>query len=239
MSEFRNLSPKELESIFQQGRTSRAPASIRAVGSVRLLGDLHISGYEAGASVQLSGAKRRDQLPPRGAPVAVSLLLGDEIYSLQTRLLEPILADESDTLFPPVLRIEWPQGPVEVHRRENLRVATPDLPPLVATLDYKEKTYPAKLLNLTETGMGLGLTEPLLLDLHAQVEVETELPGGIRLRTTGNVRHLEWLDENPLPTRLGLILGCMTDQNREALRRFIQARRTDRSENLRNGNDAR
>ena len=235
MSEFRNLSPEELESLLQRARESRAPASIRAVGSVRLLGDLRISGFEVGTSVQLSGAKRRDQLPPKGTPVAVSLLLGEEIFSIQTRLLEPILADESDTLFPPVLRVEWPQTQMEVHRRGDVRVATPDLPPLTAKLEFKDKVYTAKLLNLTETGLGLGLTERLLMDLHAQVEVETDLPGGIRIRTTGNVRHLEWLDEDPLPTRLGLVLGCMTDQSREALRRFIQARRTDRSENLRNG----
>lgn len=235
MSELRNLSAKELENLLQVARESRAPVSIRAVGSVRLLGDLHISGFEVGASVHLTGAKRRDQLPAKGTPVAVSLLLGEEIFSIQTRLLEPILADESDTLFPPVLRVEWPQTQMEVHRRGDVRVATPDLPPLTATLEFKEKVYPAKLLNLTETGMGLGLTETLLVDLHSQVEVETELPGGIRIRTTGNVRHLEWLDEDPVPTRLGLVLGCMTDQSREALRRFIQARRTDRSENLRNG----
>jgi hypothetical protein len=234
MSEFRNLSQQEIESLLQRARASRASASIRAVGSVRLLGDLHISGFEIGASVQLSGAKHRDQLPPKGMVVAVSVLLGEEIFSLQTRMLEPILAGESDTLFPPVLRVDWPQAQMEVHCRGDVRVATPDLPPLDATLEFKDRVFPAKLLNLTETGMGLGLTERLRVDLHAQVEVETELPGGIKLRTTGNVRHLEWLDEDALPTRLGLVLGCMTDQTREALRRFIQARRTDRSENMRN-----
>ncbi len=235
MSEFRNLSQQEMEDLLRRARESHAPASIRAVGSVRLLGDLHISGSELGVAVHLSGAKHRDQLPPKGTPVAVSVLLGEEIYSLQSRMLEPILAGDSDTLYPPVLRVDWPQAQMEVHHRGDVRVATPDLPPLRATLAFRDRVYEAKLLNLTETGMGLGLTEHLLVDLHAQVEMETELPGGIRLRTTGNVRHLEWLDEDPLPTRMGLVLGCMTDQDREALRRFIQARRTDRSENLRQG----
>lgn len=235
MSEFRNLNPKEMEDFLQQARESKAPASIRAVGSVRLLGDLHISGFEPGASVHLSGAKRRDQLPPRGTPVTVSILLGEEILSLQSRLMEPILAEESDTLYPPILRLEWPQLQMEVHRRGDVRVATPDLPPLKAILEFKDRSYTAKLLNLTETGMGLGLTERLMVDLHAQVEVETELPGGVLLRTTGNVRHLEWLDEDAVPTRLGLVLGCMTEGTREALRRFIQARRTDRSDKLRQG----
>lgn len=235
MSEFRNLNPEEMGDLLQKARESRAPASIRAVGSVRLLGDLRIAGFEQGVAIHLNGAKRRDQLPPKGTPVALSVLLGEEIFSLQGRLLDPILAEESDTLYPPVLRVTWPQAQVEVHRRGDVRVATLDLPPLQATLDYKDRSYPAKLLNLTETGMGLGIAEPLLVDLHAQVEVETELPGGVRIRTTGNVRHLEWLDEDPVPTRLGIVLGCMTEQNRESLRRFIQARRTDRSENIRAG----
>ncbi len=238
MSEFRNLSPKEMEDLLQKARESMVPASVRAVGSVRLLGDLHITGIEAGVAVHLSGAKRRDQLPPKGAAVAVSVLMEDEILSLQSRMLDPILCGDSDTLYPPVLRIEWPQAHMEVHQRGDVRVATADLPPLEAKLEFKDRVYPAKLLNLTETGLGLGLTEHLFIDLHAQVEVETELPGGVQVRTTGKVCHLEWLDEDALPTRLGLVLGCMTDQTREALRRFIQARRTDRSENLRNGHSA-
>lgn len=235
MSEFRNLNQDELLELVQQARKMSAPASIRAVGSVRLLGDLHISGLEPGVAVHLSGAKRRDQVPPKGTPVTVSILLGDEVLSIQSRLLEAILADESDTLFPPVLRVDWPSSQVEVRIRGDVRVATPDLPPLSATLEIKDRTYAAKLLNLTETGMGLGLAEQVMVDLHTQVEVETELPGGLRIRTTGNVRHLEWLDNDPVPTRLGLVLGCMTDSTREALRRFIQARRTDRSDKLRGG----
>ena len=235
MSEFRNLNQHELEALFRQARESRAPVSIRAVGSVRLLGDLHIGGSEAGVALHLNGAKRRDQLPPKGTPLAVSVVLKEEIFSLRSRMLEPILCGESDTLYPPVLRIEWPQPSVEVHQRGDVRVATMDLPPLEGSLEFKDRVYGAKLLNLTETGLGMGLTEQIFIDLHAQVEVETELPGGIRLRTTGKVCHLEWLDEDPLPTRIGLVLGCMTDQTREALRSFIQARRTDRSEHLRNG----
>ena len=235
MSEFRNLTRDELLELVQKARAINAPASVRAVGSVRLLGDLHISGMEPGVAVHLSGAKRRDQVPAKGTAVTVSILLGDEVLCIQSHLLDAILADESDTLFPPVLRVEWPASQVEVRMRGDVRVATPDLPPLGATLEIAGRTYAAKLLNLTETGMGLGLTEQVMVDLHAQVEMETELPGGIRIRTTGNVRHLEWLDEDPLPTRLGLVLGCMTDETRETLRRFIQARRTDRSEKLRIG----
>ncbi|MDP2876521.1 MAG: PilZ domain-containing protein [Holophaga sp.] len=229
------MNREELLELVQSARESSAPASVRAVGSVRLLGGLRISGFEPGIAVHLSGAKRRDQLPVKGTPVIVSILLGDEILCIQSHLLDAILADESDTLFPPILRVDWPSSQVEVRTRGDVRVATPDLPPLSAKLEIKDKVYVAKLLNLTETGMGLGLSEKIMVDLHAQVEVETELPGGLRIRTTGNVRHLEWLDDDPAPTRLGIVLGCMTDQAREALRRFIQARRTDRSEHLRSG----
>lgn len=238
MSESRDLHRDELLELLQKAREASASASVRAIGSVRLLGDLHISGLEPGVAVHVSGAKRRDQLPAKGTAVAVSILLGEEVLSIQTRLLDAILADESDTLFPPVLRLEWPSTRIEVRKRGDVRVATPDLPPLSATLEIGDRVYPAKLLNLTETGMGLGLAEQIMVDLHTQVEVETELPGGFRIRTTGNVRHLEWLDEDPVPTRLGLVLGCMTDATREALRRFIQARRTDRSENLRTGHQS-
>lgn len=234
MSVFRNLDMKEMENLLAQAKASRAPASIRAVGGVRLLGDLHLSGFEIGGSLQFSGAKHRDLVPAKGTMVVVSVLLGEEIYALQTRMLGPVTPVEPDSLYPPAVRVDWPQAQMEVHCRGDVRVATLDLPPLTATLVFKDRVYAAKLLNLTETGMGLGLTERLLIDLHAQVEVETELPGGVTLRTTGNVRHLELLDEDPLPTRLGLVLGCMTDQTRESLRRFIQARRTDRSEKMRN-----
>jgi len=75
-----------------------------------------------------------------------------------------------------------------------------------------------------------------MLGLHAQVEVSTQLPGYEAFQATGSVRHVEWIDGDALPTRIGLVLGCMTDQAREAMRAFIQVRRTDRSENLRQGN---
>lgn len=238
MSEYRNLSQDDMLGLIQRAKETRAPASLRAVGSVRLLGDLQVTGMEPGTALHLSGVKLRDQLPPKGAAVTVSILVDQEILCVQGRLLDPILAEESDTLFPPILRIDWPAAQVEVRKRGDVRVATPDLPPLMATLTFRDRTFSAHLLNLTETGLGLGLPEQVMVDLHAQVEVETELPGGIRVHTTGNVRHLEWLDGDPLPTRLGLVLGCMTDQVREALRRFIQARRTDRSENLRIGHHA-
>jgi hypothetical protein len=235
MTDLRHLSDLEMQALLDRARASKAPASIRAVGSVRLLGDLHVNGLEAGRALHLGGAKRRDQLPPRDTPVGLSLLLGDEVLALQSTMLDPIISEQGDTLFPPVLRLSWPRPGVEFHRRCAVRVATPDLPSLPARLAIQGTRHEATLLNLNETGMGLGLASQMLLDLHAQVEVETDLPGGVSLRATGEVRHLEWLDDDPMPTRIGLVLGQMSEGDREALRRFIQARRTVRSEALRNG----
>jgi len=224
---------QETDELLRRALKAKAHASLRAEGSVRTLGDLQFRGVEGERCLHLSGAKRRDQILPPGSPVILTVLLDDQVLSVRTRMLEPILASEGDTLFPPVLRIEWPSQRIQVHQRRDVRVATPELPPLRATLLVEGKRLVAELLNLTETGMGLGLAEAPELGLHTQVEVETTLPGGFDFRTTGDVRHVEEVEGGPLPVRLGLVLGCMTQQAREALRRFIQARRTDLSEALR------
>ncbi len=226
---------EELDALFQKARLERASASLRVVGSFRLLGDLQVCGYEGRTAIHLSGAKLRDQLPARGTSVTVSILLGDEIVSMQCCLLDALQAEEGETYFPPVLRVGWPLADLEVHRRDDIRCGTPETKPLKVVMDYKDRRFDAKLFSLTETGMGIGIYEKIHMDLHSQVEVRTELPGGLCIQSTGSVRHLEWLDEDPAPTRLGLVLGCMTEQARESLRRFIQARRTDRSDKLRTG----
>lgn len=233
MTQPREMNGNELEALLREAKEARAPASIRAVGSPRMLGDLQVRGLEPGRAIHLMGAKRRDQFPPSGTDVMLSLLVGDEVISAHTMLLDPIVSNEGDTLFPPILRVAWPTQAIETHRRHDVRVATPDLPPLKAILEVEGRRIEAHLLNLTETGMGIGLAERLSLGLRAQVEVEAELPGGAIIRSTGEVRHAEMVESEPLPMRLGLVLGCMTDQTRESLRRFIQARRTDRSEELR------
>lgn len=235
MTHEQTLTPPELAALLQRARETSAPASIRAVGSVRLLGDLRVNGLEQGRALHLGGVRRRDQLLPLGTPVALSLVMGDEVFALQSSLLEPILSTAGDTQVPPILRLAWPSPEIEVHRRAQVRVGTPDLPPLQARLIHQGQALDAELLNLTETGVGLGLTAPLMLDLHSEVALETRLPGGLAIKATGEVRHLEWLEGDRLPTRLGLVLGAMEEDHREALRRFIQARRTVRSEALRQG----
>ncbi len=95
------------------------------------------------------------------------------------------------------------------------------------------RQYEALLVNLTETGVGLALEEPLMVDLHDAVEIDAELPDGTLLHCPGEVLHLIYLEGQPHPTRLGLILQPRPDTDLEAIHRFIQARRTDRSQSFR------
>ncbi|HQL48219.1 MAG: PilZ domain protein [Acidobacteria bacterium ADurb.Bin340] len=235
MTPERTLTDSDLAALLQRAREASAPASIRAVGSVRLLGDLRVNGLEPGRALHLGGVRRRDQLLPLETPVTLSLVMGDEVFALQSRLIEPILSPVGDTQVPPILRLAWPSPRIEVHRRSQVRVGTPDLPPLQARIFHQGQHLDAEMLNLTETGVGLGLTVPLMLEPHTLVDLETRLPGGQILRVVGEVRHLEWLEGDRLPTRVGLVLGAMEEAHREALRRFIQVRRTVRSESLRQG----
>ena len=236
------MTPSELNAqdelfvtLLRSAQESHATVSIRPFGGVRIQGDLQVKGLEPGLAIHLGGLKRRDQVDPRGTAVAVTILVGEEVLTFRTQLLDPIIATEGDTLFPPVLRVAWPSQGIQIHRRRILRVATPDLEPREATVAYGAWKLQGQLLNLTETGMGLGLRERVAIGLHAHVEVTAvlPLPGGQPFQATGEVRHVEFVAEEAMPTRLGLVLGCMTDATREALRSFIQARRADRSEVLR------
>ncbi len=233
MTDTNDLSGNQLESILFQAKQECAYASIRAVGSPRMLGDLQVRGIEPGRALQLMGVKRREQFPPSGTEVILSILLGDEVISARTTLMEPIVFAEGDTMFPPVLRVAWPHQAIQTHRRHEVRVATPDFPPLDAILEYEGRKLQVHLLNLTETGMGLGLEEKIFIPPRTEVQIETTLPGGERIRTGGEVRHAETVEREPLPMRLGIVLSPMTDLVRDALHRFIQARRMDRSEELR------
>jgi hypothetical protein len=233
MTEKNDLSGNELEALLFQAKKECAYASIRAIGSSRILGDLQVRGLEPGRALQLMGVKRREQFPPAGTEVILSMLLGDEVISCRTLLLAPIVFAEGDTMFPPVLRVAWPDQAIQTHRRQEVRVATSDLPPLDATLEYGGRRIQVHLLNLTETGMGLGLEEHVTIPLKTEVLIETMLPGGDLIRTQGEIRHAEIVQNEPLPMRLGIVLGRMADPVRDTLHRFIQARRMDRSEELR------
>ncbi len=228
------LDPAALETLLRRALGVEAPTSLRVEGSNRLLGDLHLRGLEPGAALHLLGAKRRDHLPETGAEVLLSLLLGDEVLTIQTTLLQaadPVSGDEAS----PLLRVAWPTRGVGFHRRADVRVAAPDQAPLDAVLRAGGAGAAAQVLNLTETGVGVGFREGPPPALGTQVLVETRLPEGTLLALTGEVRHLERLDGDSLPWRAGIVLKGTPDAVLETLRAFVQTRRTDRSETLRQG----
>ncbi len=233
MTQNREMTETEFEALLRRAVQTSAQASIRAVGSPRMLGNLQVRGREPGKAVHLTGAKHRDQIILPGSDVVLSILLGDEIITAETVLLDSIISNVGDTVFPPILRAAWPPKKLEIHRRGDVRVAGPDLPPLKAVLFQKGRRIEAHLLNLTETGMGLALPAPLELELGADVEVEAHLPNGELIRATAEVRHAESIDDDDVPMRVGLVLGSMSDEVRETLRSFIQARRTGLSDDFR------
>ena len=233
MSELKPLNQEDLEAILNQARNDRCSASLRVVGGNRMLGQLQVRGVEPGVAIQLGGAKSRDRLPASGAAVTVSFLLDQGVVSIRTVLLEPLAAGAGGRQQPRVLRAAWPTLPLEWHHRDEVRVATPELPPLKAILTVQGQRISADLLNLTETGLGLGLKQAPPFPLEGEMQVDTLLPGGIPLRLVGDVRHSGRLDNDPLPVRLGLVLRTLPPEVRESLRRMIQARRIIRSEAIR------
>ncbi len=230
----RPLSDGELEAFLARAQKEGASASLRASGSARMLGDLRLKNLEAGIALHLVGAKRRDVLPPEGTTVALTLLMGDDVLSMESPLLTPIIATEGDTLFPPILRVGWPQAGVVVHRRRDLRVAATGQTPLEATITLGGIAHRGLVVNLTETGLGLALEDEILPELRAKVVVDTTLPEGEPFHCEGELRHYTFLDEDPHPTRLGLAVTKVSAADEERLHAFIQLRRTDRSESLRN-----
>jgi c-di-GMP-binding flagellar brake protein YcgR len=231
MSELRTLNDPELEALLTRAKECRSLASLRADNSVRMLGQLSIQALEPGVAIHLQGAKRRDDPPPAGTAVTLSLVLGDEVVAIRTRMLDRVKSSRKAPLF----RTGWPTLPLEFHKRDDVRVANPVLPPLDAVLVHQGRTYEAKLLNLTETGMGLGLPLGARFDSQDQVEVETRLPDGTPFRAAGQVRHWEVLEGEDMPTRLGVVLADLSEGTRKTLRSLIQARRMYLSQDLRDG----
>ena len=225
------LSLPDLLDLLSRAQEAKAPVSLRSNGSNRLLGDLHLRGMEAGVALHLLGAKRRDHLPPEGGRVTVSLVLGSEVISFETTVLSPIVANEGDTLFPPIMRVAWPMEGARFQHRQDLRVASPVHRPLDATLRLGSgTTISAQVVNLTETGVGLALNGMLKETLPLQASVDMVLPDGSPLRCEGVIRHLTFREGETHYVRLGLVLA---DASNEALKRFLQARRTDYLQDLR------
>ena len=230
MAQVERLTDTELQALLRQAQDRRSPASLRAHGSHRMLGDLCLRGMEPGEALHLVGAKRRDLLPEVGTAMTLTLILGEEVLSLDAPFLSP-LTFEGD--MPPILRLGWPREGIQRHPRREMRVAAPQQEPLTARITAEGRVHDGLVLNLTETGLGLALKDPLLLELHAPVAVDTLLPEGTPFRCEGEIRHFTHLEGDAYPTRIGLSIGRASEQDMEQLRTFIQLRRTDRSENLR------
>ena len=226
------LSTPVLEQFLVQARLTKEVASLRLHGAhSRLLGDLRIHTFQTGSVLELSGLQVRDSVPTEGTPVTLTVLLGEEVLTLESLLLSPRVDETGTTL----LRLDWPREPARLHHRRDLRVAAPDQPPLKARVNLGGRQLEALLVNLTETGMGLAFAEVLMVELHAPVEIHAELPDGGLLRCSGEVRHLTYLEGQAYPTRLGVVLQPRLGTDLEPMHRFIQARRTDRSHGYRQG----
>lgn len=227
-----SLSAPVLEQFLIQARLTRAVASLRLQGSpARLLGNLRVHGLRPGSGLELSGLRPRDQVPAPGTPVTLTVLLGEEVLTLESLLLAPVPDRDGATL----LRLDWPHEPARLHHRREVRVAAPEQSPLKARVGVGDRLVEALLVNLTENGVGLALKETLLVDLHASVTIDAELPDGSILRCPGEVRHLTYIEGHAHPTRLGVILQPGPGQDLDSIHRFIQARRTDRSQGFRQG----
>jgi hypothetical protein len=231
----RTPSPAELEDLLRKAIDTRAPATLRLEGSNRIFGDLRLAAMRSGIDLQVLGAKRRDQLPEAGTKAALSLVMGDQVLSAATMFLPAV---EGEAQAAPVLCLAWPGPEIGFHYRKDMRVAAPSQTPLLAELEANGGVWQARILNLTETGLGLGLDQPLPLEAFSIVEVRATLPGAGALRAVAEVRHVTLLDDEALPTRMGLIIRDAAPEDMDALYRFVQLRRADRSENMRTDGDA-
>ena len=224
------LSAPVLEQFLIQAQLTKAVVSLRLQGvNSRLLGDLRIHSFRPGSGLEVSGLHVRDSVPTEGTHVTLTILLGEEVLTLESLLLAPLTDESRNTL----LHLDWPRESARLHHRRDVRVAGPDQSPLKARVGLGGRYHDALLVNLTETGVGLAFEEALMVELHAAVEIDAELPDGAVLHCPGEVRHLTYLQGQDYPTRLGVVLNPLPDTDLEPIHRFIQARRTDRSQSFR------
>lgn len=216
--------PALLADLLRRAESLQASATLRQVGSSRILGDLQVLSLEAPDAVVLTWDNGREQAPASGSEVILSVVVGDELHTLRTRLL---------TAVQPHLRVAWPSELLESGARAQLRVAAPDQSPLNAKLCQGDACRDALLLRLTESGMRLAVDGHVDVTTGAPVLVETALPGGRTVEVACRVQGVFSDSKEALPLRLDLVYASLVPDVQEALQRFIQARRTDRSEILR------
>lgn len=230
MSTASPLSAPVLEQYLLQSRLTRAEASLRLHDlNSRLLGDLRVHRCRVGTHLDLAGLHVRDSVPPVGTPVTLTILLGEELLTLESTL-GALLTDRQGNR---ILRLAWPEESARLQLRRDVRVAGPDQSPLQVRVQLGGRTLDALLVNLTENGIGLVFREALTVDLHTAIEIDAELPDGAQLHCPGEVRGLVHLEDQDHPTRLDVVLSPQAQSDLEPIQRFIQARRTDRSQSLR------
>jgi hypothetical protein len=229
MGQISTISITVLERFLIQARLTGAQASLRLEGPhARIFGDLHIHAIRSGGEISLSGLHRRDSVPDPGTPVSLTVLLGEEVLTMHATLIAPTVEGDGT-----ILHLSWPQVPAQIHPRRQVRVAAPAQNPLKAKVGLGTRVLEALLMNLTETGVGLAFQEALMLDLHTTLEIDAELPDGTALHCPGEVCHLTYLEGHDYPTRLGVMLRPTPTTDLGPMLQFIQARRTDRSQSLR------
>ena len=112
------LSAPVLEQFLIQARLTKAVVSLRLQGAnSRLLGDLHLYQYRPGALIELSGLHARDSVPAEGTPVTLTILLGEEVLTLESHLHLPSLDESGNTL----LTLDWPLESARLHHRRDVR----------------------------------------------------------------------------------------------------------------------
>jgi len=225
-----HLTAPVLEQFLLQARLTKAVASLRLQGAgSRLLGDLRIQTFRPGSTLELSGLNARDSVPSEGMPVTLTILLGEEVLTLESLLLPPSRTKRETPSFALIGLTNQPAfitaGMSAWPHRTNR--------PLKVRVTLNSRQHDALLMNLTETGVGLALDETLMVDLHATVGIDAELPDGTLLRCPAEIRHVTYLEGQDFPTRLGLVLTPGPDTDLESVHRFIQVRRTDRSQSFR------
>ncbi len=219
-----SIDPSFLEALLRQAERLQSSATLRQVGSRRILGDLQVATLEIPTAVVLTWDNGREQAPAPGSEVILTLVVGDEVHTLRAVLVEAIQ---------PHLRVTWPSELLETGARTRLRVAAPDQTPLEARLCQEGACREAELLHLTESGMALAVDAPFVTEVGDELLVETELPGGRLLEVACRVMQVTLPTSSSKRYQVELSFHRLLPEARETLQRFIQARRTDRSEMLR------
>lgn len=216
--------PNLLEDLLRRACAMGASATLRQVGSGRILGDLQVVDLEPSGAVVLRWDNGRERAPEVGAEVTLSLVVEEEVHTLRAAVLEAVQ---------PHLRVSWPVELLATGPRARLRVAAPDQSPLEARICQGEACRSAELQHLTESGMVLSVDCLPEAQAGDEVMVETTLPGGRSVAFACRVQAILPGEGLRHPLRLDLRFERLPEDVREGLQRFIQARRADRSELLR------